>query len=107
MVDFQAYRSVTLKEMLQTGGGAAGGLTVRDYFAAAALQQMIASPNVEFVPGEPTAVTIARLSYKLADAMMQERNKRPEEPAPTVEEAFGLQDSDAVRRNLEKTWGKL
>ena len=83
MVDFTAYREVSLKEMLQTGGGAAGGITVRDYFAATALQGIVHDSDIFWEGAAP-------LAYQYADAMMKVRNKRPEEPTPTVEEAFKL-----------------
>ena len=88
MVDFQRYRTVSFNEMIKTGGGAAGGLTVRDYFAG---QMLVAiadnfelEKEVEFWEG------VAEVAYAAADAMMKERNKPVQQPAPTVEEAFGL-----------------
>jgi len=87
MVDFTTYREVSFKEMLQTGGAAAGGLTVRDYFAANALMSML-SPVQNITDNTPAKA--ADLAYKFADAMMKERSKKPEEPTPTVEEAFKL-----------------
>lgn len=49
-----------------------GGMTLRDYFAAAALQGLIA------YSGNSSAYSDlqAKQSYKIADAMMAERSKR-------------------------------
>lgn len=44
------------------------GLTVRDYFAAKALQGLVADAVID-------APKIARMAYELADAMMKERGK--------------------------------
>lgn len=48
------------------------GITIRDYFAAAALQGLLACPNHE----APTWENFVGQSYKLADAMLAERAKR-------------------------------
>jgi hypothetical protein len=92
VVDFTTYREVSFKEMLKTGGAAAGGLTVRDYFAAEAMGAALHADVIEYLDGKPEeyALAHATFAYKMADAMMKERNKKPDEPAPTVEEAFGL-----------------
>ena len=87
MVDFTTYREVSFKEMLQTGGAAAGGLTVRDYFATGAMQSLV--EGYTYIDDDCWS-DLAISAYKMADAMMKERNKKPDEPAPTVEEAFGL-----------------
>lgn len=47
------------------------GMTLRDYFAAAALQGMTAHP----ITGEQSTCKVAAWSYQLADAMIAERNK--------------------------------
>jgi hypothetical protein len=46
------------------------GMTLRDYFAAKAMQGFIACPNTR---GEPN--DIAAWCYQMADAMIQERSK--------------------------------
>ncbi len=46
------------------------GMTLRDYFAAKAMQGLLAD-MVE----ETTAQKLAECSYSVADAMLQERNK--------------------------------
>ena len=51
------------------GGPIEGGLSMRDYFAAAALQGICASgPSKEY-----TDQRLANEAYKLADAMLAER----------------------------------
>ena len=50
-----------------TGGSAHDGLTVRDYFAAKAMQALLSA-----VQGAAVSVTEA---YKIADLMMKERAK--------------------------------
>jgi hypothetical protein len=47
------------------------GLSIRDYFAAAALQGMLADLDMN---GEPDPVAV--IAYNYADAMMAEREKR-------------------------------
>lgn len=52
----------------------ASEMTLRDYFAAKAMQGFVASIGV--VGGiAPTESDMARYSYELADAMIQEREK--------------------------------
>jgi len=46
------------------------GLTMRDYFAAKALQGFLASPLLKTESG---ADAMARNAYRVADAMMEER----------------------------------
>lgn len=58
-----------------------GDMTLRDYFAAKAMQAMLASPELmvvvtaDQVLGENAKERIANLSYKYADAMLEERLK--------------------------------
>jgi hypothetical protein len=47
-------------------------MELRDYFAAAALQGMLADSNVE-----GSAATVAKIAYKFADAMLKERAEKP------------------------------
>lgn len=47
------------------------GMTLRDYFAANAMQGICADPSVS----PPNAKLIAELSYEVADAMIAERVK--------------------------------
>jgi hypothetical protein len=46
------------------------GMTLRDYFAAKALQGMMTDPNLDM-----GCNTVATLSYKMADAMMKAREE--------------------------------
>jgi hypothetical protein len=50
---------------------AAYGMELRDYFAAAALQGILADSNVD-----GNAATLAKIAYKFADAMLKEREKQ-------------------------------
>jgi len=58
-----------------------GLMTLRDYFAAKAMQAMLASPELmvvvtaDQVLGENAKERIANLSYKYADAMLEQRLK--------------------------------
>jgi hypothetical protein len=44
------------------------GMTLRDYFAAKAMQGMMSDPNLDMVCNK-----VAQLSYNMADAMMKAR----------------------------------
>ena len=44
------------------------GMTLRDYFAAKAMQAIMTDPNLDM-----GCNTVATLSYRMADAMMKER----------------------------------
>lgn len=50
----------------------AGGMSLRDYFAAKALASMLSGPT-EIREGTPELA--AKLSYRFADAMLAERSK--------------------------------
>jgi hypothetical protein len=50
-------------------GTADKGMKLRDYFAATALQGMIAEPSLKATPEE-----FAQRAYQLADAMLQARD---------------------------------
>jgi hypothetical protein len=58
------------------GGPASGGMSLRDYFAAAALQGFLAHPDPD--PDKP-AVTFAAWAYEQADAMLAARERRERE----------------------------
>ena len=53
------------------------GMTLRDYFAAKAMQGLIASPRLPLPAAhgasDVTDVMVADLSYKIADAMLKAR----------------------------------
>lgn len=55
----------------KTGGFVQGNMTLRDYFAAKAMQSMISRPDYEDAP----ANAISLNAYTLADAMLEERIK--------------------------------
>jgi len=50
------------------------GMTLRDYFAAKAMQGLIADGALQHNPGV-RVVSLAELAYKQADAMLAERGK--------------------------------
>jgi hypothetical protein len=58
---------------LKTGGYVEGTLTLRDYFAAKAMQQLI--PMVSNDPRTlmPLDFDVANMSYQMADAMLKAR----------------------------------
>jgi hypothetical protein len=47
-----------------------GGMTLRDYFAAKAMQGLLSSPNC---PRQVNDEELARQAYEVADAMMKAR----------------------------------
>ena len=55
------------------------GMTLRDYFAAKAMQGLIASPRLPLPAAhgasDVTDVMVADLSYKMADAMLKAREQ--------------------------------
>ena len=76
----KAFPSGTQQDGYNTGATAAHeGMTLRDYFAAKALQGFMAGPSMEVL--EEAAATsgldqqtfIVRTAYQMADAMLAER----------------------------------
>ncbi len=57
-----------------------GGMTLRDYFAAAALQGWLASYNGEYPhPADDDCQhSVAILSYRMADAMLAAKKEKPD-----------------------------
>jgi hypothetical protein len=51
------------------------GMTLRDYFAAMAMQGLIASPRGPADKSDPTDSWVAQTAYLVADAMLKERDK--------------------------------
>lgn len=52
------------------------GMTLRDYFAAAAIpdaMRAVAHQQVQVEPGEQPQDTVARVAYNVADAMLKRR----------------------------------
>ena len=92
MVDFEKGRDLRLWIMEHTGGPAAGGLTVRDVFACAAMGELIRVhgdlDEIEYI--DTGFVSLHKRAYEHADAMLKARITLPPQPQPTVEEAFGL-----------------
>ena len=61
----------------QDGAGGyeqADGISIRDYFAAAAMQGLMAYP----IPASPTPDVIAEWAYEQADAMLAARERKEE-----------------------------
>jgi hypothetical protein len=60
----------------------AAGMTLRDYFAAAALQGLCMGldrqgyPKLEMIEGWPQATLIAQTAMAVADAMLAERGRQ-------------------------------
>lgn len=49
------------------------GMTLRDYFAAKAMQGLLASPRTPTEDVVVTDIVVAKYAYLMADAMMKER----------------------------------
>ena len=56
----------------RNAGPASGGMTLRDYFAAAAMQGMMADPEI----GRIAWTHIAEDCYRAADAMLAARERK-------------------------------
>lgn len=55
-------------------GASINGMSLRDYFAAKAMQAMVVGPPVpDLMPFERMEQGVARLSYVMADAMLEAR----------------------------------
>jgi len=78
--DIPAFPTTPTGEIIP---GVKGGMTLRDYFAAKAMQAMLSDgfsddiPNPDYVkPDKRTlAIAMAENSYKFADAMLVQREK--------------------------------
>jgi hypothetical protein len=60
---------------LKTWDGHFTGMSLRDYFAAAALTGLLADSRGASVSGEALAVKLGEAAYLAADAMLKERSK--------------------------------
>jgi hypothetical protein len=49
------------------------GMTLRDWFAGQAMAGFCADPTVQWAEGKKIEVPLAKLAYKVADAMMEAR----------------------------------
>ena len=58
-------------DYINSSRAAANGMTLRDYFAAKAMQGVISATPAQIEIDEPH---LAKWSYKMADAMMEARN---------------------------------
>ena len=88
MVDFDRDRDANLLVFERTGGAAANGLTVRDYFAAHMASAMYTACEQD-KHADWDYQSVAYAAYSFADAMMKERVRKPKKQC-TVDEAFGL-----------------
>lgn len=51
------------------------GMTLRDYFAAKAMQSLISEMDVSKLDGDNVIPSLTALSYVMADAMLTQREK--------------------------------
>lgn len=65
---FQSANDVRLGDSVTKGHF---GMTLRDYFAAKAMQGMLADKDFD-----PSLEELAKTSYRVADAMLSERGKK-------------------------------
>lgn len=57
-------------------GYAEGGLSIRDYFAAKAMQAAITTAAAPYMSPDPScALLVSKMAYQMADAMLAERSK--------------------------------
>jgi len=70
MSDTKPYNEYVFPQPCET----AGGITMRDYFAAKAMEGYTASIGI-VASTAPTDEDLARYSYEIADAMLAERVK--------------------------------
>ena len=91
MVDFDKDRDANLSALERAGGAAANGVTVRDYFAAQAMQALLSRQGVfDFQVYNDDHKRVADWSYLMADEMMlakdhpwgSEKNPKPSYKEP-------------------------
>lgn len=107
MVDFDRDRDANLAAFELTGGAAAGGLTVRDYFAAKAIGLAAKAwkwnstdaydEGDDYIWEDEYWLYVSDIAYKIADGMMKARenprhifSEEKIDREVSVEEAFGL-----------------
>jgi hypothetical protein len=61
----------TYETWLSKYGGYANGMTLRDYFAAKAMQGLLANSQL---PADPSGEKLALVVYAIADHMLKARN---------------------------------
>lgn len=86
MVDYNKLHALRIKDLEETGGSARDGLTVRDYFAAKAIEGICTAMLTKV---RYNYDLLAADAYAMADAMLKARLAREPERC-SVEEAFGL-----------------
>ena len=77
-IDYDKENEYRVWWLNNTGGTAAQGLTVRDYFAAKAMQGGLHADVIECLQDESLEgyfEAYAKFAYSIADAMMKERAK--------------------------------
>ena len=96
MVDFAKNNELRNYIMETTGGPAAGGLTVLDVAAFAAMQGMLANKHMGdgdlHDSAEEWIADIVTASYEFAEKVMEVRVRMPpRQETCTLEEAFGFE----------------
>ena len=80
-IDYAQEAQLRFAWINNTGGAATNGVTVRDYFAAKAMQAILTSPEflsvvtAEQALGTNASERVSKIAYKYSDAMMTERSK--------------------------------
>lgn len=69
----EAQRLAAVEHKRKQGGEVMGTLTLRDYFAAKAMQALLSSPNCPMTVEESA---LAKQAYITADALLQAREKK-------------------------------
>ena len=75
MVDFDKHHADRVEHFTSTGGSAANGLTIRDYFAAKAMQTMMQEIHHDFILVRDVREPLVEAAYRMADSMLEERAK--------------------------------
>jgi hypothetical protein len=68
-----AHRMAAVEKKRKEGGDVMGTMTLRDYFAAKAMQGLIASPRGTPDGSDATDTYYAKCAYLMADAMLKAR----------------------------------
>lgn len=71
--NYEELREQFNAQFNKTGGAAQGGLTIRDYFAAKAMEALILGSG--YNKEAFLYCGVAEMAYEQADAMMKERNR--------------------------------